>query len=426
MFRIGPFLNMNRNVIVAGSSLISLFTSESAAASNFRGINFSTEKAQKVVMCHFPPGNPDNFHTISVNENAVRAHLAHGDILGPCSKVCNDPQLFSPIVYEFTGGMQSYTVPKSCVTSIDVALCGAQGSVNSMSAAYPGGLGASASGTLSVSPGQVIHVFVGGQQGFNGGGAGGLTGCSQAKGGHGGGASDLRVGGTDLSSRVIVAAGGGGAGGDRKYACGPGSGGGGGGGWYGGGGGASYKGFGGLGGSQSAGGAGGAPDDCGGDVCPGAQPGGSGSFGSGGDGGSAPTNNQFDTNFGPPGGAGGQFIGNTGGSGSPYWRGGGGGGGSSYVDGPGVTNGVAETASADCAGDGQVIIAPSAAISRRLMHRAKHGQREKAKEHHIVQASSNCTCPVSPHKDGTLLCDPVPERPSCRAQCEAYAAEHPM
>ncbi len=40
--------------------------------------------AAKVTICHVPPGNPDNFHTISVGEKAVAAHLAHGDFLGSC------------------------------------------------------------------------------------------------------------------------------------------------------------------------------------------------------------------------------------------------------------------------------------------------------------------------------------------------------
>jgi hypothetical protein len=39
---------------------------------------------EKVVICHIPPGNPENAHTISVSPNAVPAHLAHGDTLGPC------------------------------------------------------------------------------------------------------------------------------------------------------------------------------------------------------------------------------------------------------------------------------------------------------------------------------------------------------
>lgn len=39
---------------------------------------------ERVTLCHVPPGNPANAHTITVSENAVDAHLAHGDYLGPC------------------------------------------------------------------------------------------------------------------------------------------------------------------------------------------------------------------------------------------------------------------------------------------------------------------------------------------------------
>ena len=38
----------------------------------------------KVDVCHIPPGNPDNAHTITISENALEAHLDHGDHLGPC------------------------------------------------------------------------------------------------------------------------------------------------------------------------------------------------------------------------------------------------------------------------------------------------------------------------------------------------------
>jgi hypothetical protein len=40
--------------------------------------------AVKVTLCHIPPGNPANAHTITVGAPAVPAHLAHGDTLGPC------------------------------------------------------------------------------------------------------------------------------------------------------------------------------------------------------------------------------------------------------------------------------------------------------------------------------------------------------
>ncbi|MEZ4297305.1 MAG: hypothetical protein R3B70_20240 [Polyangiaceae bacterium] len=37
-----------------------------------------------VTVCHIPPGNPANAHTITVGSSAVPAHLAHGDTLGAC------------------------------------------------------------------------------------------------------------------------------------------------------------------------------------------------------------------------------------------------------------------------------------------------------------------------------------------------------
>ena len=40
----------------------------------------------KVTICHIPPGNPENAHTIVVGASAVPAHLEnHGDSLGECS-----------------------------------------------------------------------------------------------------------------------------------------------------------------------------------------------------------------------------------------------------------------------------------------------------------------------------------------------------
>ena len=45
----------------------------------------------KVTICHVPPGNPGNAHTISVSPNAADAHLGHGDYCGPCETgMCED------------------------------------------------------------------------------------------------------------------------------------------------------------------------------------------------------------------------------------------------------------------------------------------------------------------------------------------------
>jgi hypothetical protein len=43
----------------------------------------------KVTICHFPPGNPANYQTITISAAALQAHLAHGDFPGPCANDCN-------------------------------------------------------------------------------------------------------------------------------------------------------------------------------------------------------------------------------------------------------------------------------------------------------------------------------------------------
>jgi hypothetical protein len=43
----------------------------------------------QVTICHVPPGNPNNVHTITVSTNAVPAHLRHGDaVCAPGNEDC--------------------------------------------------------------------------------------------------------------------------------------------------------------------------------------------------------------------------------------------------------------------------------------------------------------------------------------------------
>ncbi len=48
----------------------------------------------KVEICHFPPGNPGNYQTITIGASALASHLAHGDFPGPCA---NDCRLFGSL-----------------------------------------------------------------------------------------------------------------------------------------------------------------------------------------------------------------------------------------------------------------------------------------------------------------------------------------
>jgi large repetitive protein len=252
------------------------------------------------------------------------------------------------VTYSYTGAVQTFTVP-ACITELQVDVRGAEGQGNADNLLL-GGLGGRIQGTMTVTPGEVLDIYVGGgglgnsiNGGFNGGGAGGLSyqdwpewqpspACPSADGGGGGGASDIRITPYALANRVIVAGGGGGTGGNRMVGCGPGAGGGGGGGYYGGGGGGGYSGLPGVGGSQVAGGAAGTSPGC---SIYGGLPGTAGVLGNGGAGGGAPGNDQGGSANGCQGGGGGTTTGGTGvncttGGCPGTWSGGSGGGGSNY------------------------------------------------------------------------------------------------
>ena len=238
--------------------------------------------------------------------------------------------------FSYTGGMQTFTVPAG-ITGVTIEAWGAQGGSGNAA----GGLGGYASGYIAVTPGQDLYIFVGGQNGNNGGGAGGLS-QDGSYGGTGGGASDVRTAGTSLSNRIIVAGGGGGGGKDGSLLnCqpSPAGAGGSGGGTAGADGysstcGCSGGGTGGGAGTASAGGAAGIhvgactrPSWCAGTA---------GSLGSGGVG----SNCVYSSGSGGAGGGGGGYYGGGAGSnGSDTTPGGGGGGGSSYIG--GVSSGSA-------------------------------------------------------------------------------------
>ncbi len=60
----------------------------------------------KVTVCHFPPGNPANMQTLSVSQNAVKAHLAHGDWINDCNS-CTLPSYSNRLIqYSRDAGRQ--------------------------------------------------------------------------------------------------------------------------------------------------------------------------------------------------------------------------------------------------------------------------------------------------------------------------------
>lgn len=221
------------------------------------------------------------------------------------------------ITFGYTGSVQTWTVPAG-VTSVTVDARGAGGGSNQYS---NGGMGGRVQTVLSVTPGQVLEIYVGGQSGTTSGGWNGGGNGYYTFGRGGGGASDIRTGGSTLADRIIVAGGGGGAGAQNCNSNGERGG-------HGGGSGNAQNGFScnsydayycGAGGSQSAGGSNAS------------YYGGSGSLGQG-----ANSSTSNCGNYSAGGGGGGYYGG---GGGSCY---GGGGGGSSYTD-PSFTSATIHT-----------------------------------------------------------------------------------
>jgi len=67
---------------------------------------------KKIEICHTPPGNPDNAHTLHISVNAVKAHLAHDDYLEECDDVddkTNDDEEIE-IDVEFEDGIAKIVV----------------------------------------------------------------------------------------------------------------------------------------------------------------------------------------------------------------------------------------------------------------------------------------------------------------------------
>jgi hypothetical protein len=234
------------------------------------------------------------------------------------------------VTFNYTGSVQTFTVPP-CVTSLTIDARGAQGGTKN---ACIGGNGGQVTCTMSVTPGEILNIYVGGAGtngdnitgvipgGFNGGGSG-YDDTDPWGGAGGGGASDIRRTPYGLNNRVVVAGGGGGGGIDgcnsaNQLAGGVG------GGLTGGAGQPSPSGCvgSGQGGTQSAGGAKGQYTGCNNSST-------DGSFGAGGNG----YGNCSNSDDGGSGGGGGWYGGGAGNFGA-------GGGGSSYTDGTctGVTH----------------------------------------------------------------------------------------
>ncbi len=109
--------------------------------------------------------------------------------------------------FDFTGTMETFKVPKAGKYKIEA--WGAEGGTDSHQGS--GGKGGYTSGEVYLEAGEELFVTVGGfgdsiAQGYNGGGK---AWTNVSGGSYGGGATDIRVGGTGYFNRILVAGGGG-------------------------------------------------------------------------------------------------------------------------------------------------------------------------------------------------------------------------
>lgn len=220
--------------------------------------------------------------------------------------VLERPTETNSVTFNYTGAIQTWTVPDNVEGPVTITATGGQGGRSG------GGAGGRVVATFpTVVPGEIFDVYVGNQpSGSSGswpdGGAGGIAGSAGVTGGGGGGSSFVTPTGGGLAGALLVAAGGGGASVDQPGGIG---------GFFLGAAGTDGASLGGGGATQAAGGIGGVasnPD----------WNGVAGSFGAGG-----------------RGGHGGGSLGNSGGGGGGGLYGGGGGGGRGSVNGAGPGGG---------------------------------------------------------------------------------------
>lgn len=72
-------------------SVITSLKVEWNASACAQNLSCGVPVGSKQTVCHIPPGNASNQHTISIHSSQVENHIAHGDVAGPCVGSENSP-----------------------------------------------------------------------------------------------------------------------------------------------------------------------------------------------------------------------------------------------------------------------------------------------------------------------------------------------
>ncbi|MCB0819470.1 MAG: T9SS type A sorting domain-containing protein [Bacteroidetes bacterium] len=112
-----------------------------AGASNLNAQNIACgNNGNKVLVCHIPPGNPANAHTICISANGVPAHVPgnnqHNDFLGDCWAGCTGMEIIS-----VNQGKRSNGTDVPADRSIQSRMLGTPDGVNAADGFYSLGFG---------------------------------------------------------------------------------------------------------------------------------------------------------------------------------------------------------------------------------------------------------------------------------------------
>jgi len=157
-----------------------------------------------------PLGSGGPSPSLGVNLNKDVDFLASFYVMAQ-GAVQQSPTLANSQRFDFTGVVQTFTVPDG-VTELTATVAGARGNAGSSGVLRtPGGSGGVVTGTVGVTPGTIYDVIVGGVTSWPNAGGGDAT-PSGNNGGGGGGSSHFVAQGGTYDNAVILAGGGGGGG----------------------------------------------------------------------------------------------------------------------------------------------------------------------------------------------------------------------
>jgi hypothetical protein len=94
---------------ITASALLFSFGFVGSAAADLLGTipdSALSKGGHKVTICHFPPGNPDNYQVITISTSALDTHIDHHDDVFADNGLC--PPIIKPVQWQYINGSGSW------------------------------------------------------------------------------------------------------------------------------------------------------------------------------------------------------------------------------------------------------------------------------------------------------------------------------